>query len=117
MRRIRGFSWHRQWGSVAALIVASVLTLVFGLRLADSALHWSERRDAPIAAWMTLGYIARSWDVDRDGLATALGVAVVPGERLTLEGIAARTGTPLAKVMATVERRVHADGAGPGDQP
>lgn len=114
MQGFRGLHWRRHRALTVALVLASLLALLFGLRLAHSAIHWSDRRDAPIAGWMTLGFISRSWDVDRDTLADALGVEAPPGKRLTLEAIAARTGKPLAEVKATVERTLQAEDPGPG---
>ena len=109
MTGFRDFPWHRHRVLTATLLLAGVLTLVFGIRLAESALRWSERRDPPIAAWMTLGFIERSWDVDRAVLAEALGVEIAPGERLTLAAVAERTGKPPAEVKATVERTIAAE--------
>ncbi|MER2508741.1 MAG: hypothetical protein ABTQ27_08270 [Amaricoccus sp.] len=92
-------------GSLVGFLVASALALVFAARLVDSALHWAER-ETPLAGWMTLGFVANAWDIDRAALAAALGVETRPGERLTLEQVARDTGRPLAEVKAETKAEI-----------
>ena len=89
---------------VLVLALACLLTLVFGLRLGHTVLHWPERRELAVQGWMTVGFVAHAWDLERDRLAAALGVA--EGERPTLDAIAARSGRTRAEVAAVVERAI-----------
>jgi hypothetical protein len=97
----------------AGLVLALMTAGFFAFRLAMMALHWSELREPEIEGWMTLGVIARSWDVDRDGLAEALGLELAPGRRLTLADIAERSGRPLAEIEATLAAEIAAQRGGP----
>ncbi len=92
-------------GTLAGFLIASALALFFGYRLVDSALHWAERR-APLEGWMTVGFVANAWNIDRGELAAALGVAAPPGTRVTLETVARDTGRPLAEVKAATEAEI-----------
>lgn len=92
-------------GPLAGFLLASALALFFGSRLIDAGLHWAERR-APLEGWMTVGFVANAWDVDRDELAAALGVSAPPGTRVTLGAIARDSGRPLAEVEAAAEAEI-----------
>jgi hypothetical protein len=94
-----------------AFALALGLTVFLGVRLTVSTLYWSQHRDAPLAEWMTLGFVANSYDVDRLALATALGVEPEPRSHLTLAEIAERTGRQLPEVVAAVEAAIAAERA------
>ncbi len=106
LRVLRG---HRLLAFAFAL--AFGLTLFFGVRLAVSTLYWSQHRDAPLAEWMTLGFVANSYDVDRLALAEALGLEPDQRAHLTLAQIANRTGRPLPEVVAILEATIAAERA------
>lgn len=55
---------------------------------------------------MTVGYVARSYDVDRDGLAAALGLDPDHPGRLSLAQIAARSGRTLPEVEADLRTAI-----------
>lgn len=97
--------WREHRLALLIFAAAAMVTLVFALRFALFALHWSDpaRRDLHPAGWMTVGYLARSWNVPREALAERLAVTPAPGRPLTLEEIAAARGEPLASYIAQVE--------------
>ena len=72
---------------------------------------------AVLAGWMTVGYVAHSYDVDRLRLAEALGLDPSQRLRLTLDEIAARSGMPLAEVEATLLAVIAAERAGQAEEP
>jgi hypothetical protein len=92
--------WRSHRGLVLALAVACLVTVFFAVRLTVSTLYWAGHRDVALSGWMTVGYVARSYDVDRQRLAEALGLEPGQRPRLTLDEIAARSGIPLAEVEA-----------------
>jgi len=96
----------------AGLALALIAAGFFAFRLVMVAQHWADLRDPQIKGWMTLGVVARSWDVDRDGLALALGLEILPGQRLTLADIAERSGRPLAEIEAVLAAEIAAQRAG-----
>ena len=109
--------WRQHRGLVLALVAACLVTLFFAIRLTVSTLYWAGHRDAALAGWMTVGYVAHSYDVDRLRLAEALGLDPSQRPRLTLDEIAARSGMPLAEVEATVLAVIAAERAGQAEEP
>ena len=121
--------WRRHRGLVLALVAACLVTLFFAIRLTVSTLYWAGHRDAALAGWMTVGYVAHSYDVDRLRLAEALGLVPSQRPRLTLvndpcppalehlDEIAARSGMPLAEVEATLLAVIAAERAGQAEEP
>ena len=109
--------WRQHRGLVLALVAACLVTLFFAIRLTVSTLYWAGHRDAALAGWMTVGYVAHSYDVDRLRLAEALGLDPSQRLRLTLDEIAARSGMPLAEVEATVLAVIAAERAGQAEEP
>jgi hypothetical protein len=99
--------WRRHRVLTLALVLATALTLFLGIRLIAFTIYWSQHRDAPLQDWMTLGYVAHSYHVDRDGLAAAVGVEPAQRDRrLTLAEIARLTGRDPAEVHAAVEAAI-----------
>ena len=97
--------WQGHRAVVLAFLAAAAITLFFAVRLVVFALYWSDpaHRDQHPAGWMTPGYVARSWQVPRDDLVGALGLAPEPGRPRTLAEIAAARGAPVEAVLAEVE--------------
>lgn len=89
--------WQRHRLLLAAFFGTTVIALFFATRFVVSVIYWSDpaHRDQPLQAWMTIGYVSRSYDVPRDRLAEALGLAPLEkGKRPTLEGLARERGQP-----------------------
>ncbi|MHA6326346.1 hypothetical protein [Roseivivax sp. CAU 1753] len=91
--------------------VSLAVTLVFLVRLIVSTVVWSDPDliRQPIAGWMTPRYVAKSWQVPPDTVATALGLDKDrTGRRLTLEEIAAAQGRSLDALRLTLEAALQA---------
>lgn len=89
---------------VAAFVLALVLSLYFIGRITYRAVYWSQHREQPVAGWMTLGYVGRSWGVDPRDLHARAGLPVPDrGNPLTLEEIARDQGVPASEIIALVE--------------
>ena len=125
IRRIRGivstFGWW-QWLLTAVLLVAMVAAGLFAFRTVRSALYWSQHRNDPIERWMTVNYVARSYDVPPDALWDALGLppARPPSReaRRPLGEIATARGQSFEQVRATLEQAIaRARAAGPALRP
>ena len=97
-------------GFLAALILTSVL---FARLIADMA-YWPQHQDETISGWMTVGYVAHSYDVDKDGLIEALGIETDLRRHLTLTAIADAQDMSLAELRnallkAIIDQRVTRD--------
>lgn len=103
--------WKRHKLLLSAFAAAMAVTLFFAVRFALWVLYWNDpaHRDQPLEDWMTIGYIAHSYDVPRDALIDALHLKPPEkGKRPTLESIAIDRGqTPEAfeaDIQAAIER-------------
>jgi hypothetical protein len=115
-----------------AFVVALLLALALAASIAWRLLYWEAHENEPVAPWMTVGYIGRSWNLSPRAIDEVAGLPPpeVAGRPLTLQEIARRRGVPVAEVIAEVEaalaelrtreaERRHGegpeDGPGPGD--
>jgi len=102
--------WRQNRVLLIGFAFALLVTLFFAVRLVVHAVYWSELRDADLAEWMTIGYIAQSYHVERDDLARAVELEPSSGRRLTLAEIARRTGQ---SVVPTSTRAIVGDQSAP----
>ncbi len=91
-----------------AFVMACVVTAFFAGRLLVQTVYWSAHQDLPVRPWMTVGYIARSWDLDPREIEAAAGLPA-PTERGSPEPlveIAKDIGVPVETVIADVEKAI-----------
>ena len=96
---------HHRWGMIG-FGAALMLALLFAVRLTVFTIYWADpaHRNQPIAGWMTIGYVGRSWGVPPREIDRRAGLPPPDGGHpLTLEQIAEDQGMPLAVVIALVE--------------
>ncbi|MFA7415169.1 MAG: hypothetical protein WC048_11840 [Rhizobium sp.] len=109
--------WRRHRLLLTAFVFATALTLFFAARFTLFVLYWSDpaHRNQPLQGWMTIGYIAHSYDVPREALADALGlVPPEKGKRPTLDSLARDRGMTAAEFQAEIKaaiERLRKDGA------
>jgi hypothetical protein len=108
--------WRQNRVLLIAFGLALFVTALFGVRLVVHAVYWSGRRDAELAGWMTIGYVAQSYRVERDDLARAVGVEPGFDQRLTIAEIAERTHQSVNEVeealLAAIQARRAEDVSG-----
>lgn len=95
---------------MTAFVVACAVTVFFMVRLVSSAIYWSDpaHQNQKVAGWMTVGYVAKSWDLkapELDGIAK-LPLPHVKGHPQPLAEIAKDRGVPVATVIAEVEAAI-----------
>lgn len=89
---------------VSVLLVSLALTLFFAGRFALRAVYFAQHREEPVAGWMTVGYVSRSWGFDPREIDARAGLPLPEnGRPFTLEEIARDRGVPVAEVVAEVE--------------
>ena len=118
--------WKLRPWLTSAFLIACALALFFAGRALLHGTEWARDGHEPVRPWMTVGYIARSWDVDPralDALAD-LPLPEVKGHPQPLSEIAADRGVPVETIIAKVEHAIKelrkadpdrdADGKDPG---
>lgn len=106
----------------SAFAVALLLTLWFGGQSIARAIYWADpqHQNQDVAGWMTVGYIARSWQVPPSELAAAIEPYWTreSGKRIPpLEKIAREQGVPVSELIAQVEAAIAAYHAEDADRP
>lgn len=99
-----------------AFSVALLVTVLLAARLTVMTVYWSRHRDTPIEGWMTIPYVARSFDVPKEQLAAALGVETGSRRGVPLSELAAQLGLSDAelekRLLDAVDAARAASGAG-----
>ena len=106
-----GDLWRQNRFLLVGFALALLVTLFFAVRLVVHAVYWSQHRDAELADWMTIGYVAQSYDVERDDLARAVGLEPGSGLRLTIAEIARRTGRSVDEIETALLSAIQAERA------
>lgn len=82
----------------------------FGLKTTQDMMGAKGRfsADPVVAGWMTLGYIARTWNIPQDVLIESLNLADTPRKRMTISEIALDKGMTPPDYAAEVEAALDA---------
>ena len=92
---------------VSTFALATALTLFFGIRFALGVAYWSEHHKEPVQAWMTVGYVGRSWGISPHLIDETAGLpGPVHGRPLPLAEIARQRGVPVEDVIREVEAAI-----------
>ncbi len=89
-----------------AFAAALAITLNFAVRLTVSTIVWSDpdRHEQPIAGWMTPRYVSKSWNLEPDVVADALGLEKERKiRRITIDEIAAARGRSADELILGLE--------------
>ena len=101
------FRRHPLLGGAFAL--SALLAVFFAGRFVFQVIYWQAHAYEPVSAWMTPGYVARSWGVDPKELARTAGLPPLKdGKRRTIETLAAERGVPVETVIDEIEKAVEA---------
>ena len=66
--------WQHHRLLLIGFSIATLVTVLFLVKFTLSVVFWSNNQDVAIEPWMPIGFIARSYDVDRDWLANQTGI-------------------------------------------
>lgn len=105
--------------AAAGFVLATVVTLFFTVRFVVSVVYWSDsaHHHETVKAWMTIGYVGKSWGLDPRQIDAAAGFAVPTGHGpQTIREIAEARGQTVDQVIAAVNAAV-ASLRPPGGQP
>ena len=87
-----------------AFLLAAILTILFTIRTVVFTIYWANpaHQDQAIEPWMTVRYVAHSWDLPPNVLAQALGLSPDGRQRLSLQEIAKRDGVSLDELTRRI---------------
>jgi hypothetical protein len=107
MRRLVTLWKVRPW-LTSAFLLACALTLFFFGRLVFHTVYWAAHQEVAVQPWMTVGYVAQSWDLDAREIDAIAGLPLpeVKGRPQPLSEIAADRGVPVSEVIADVEAAI-----------
>jgi hypothetical protein len=87
-------------------LLALALTLFFGISALSRAIYWAQHQRDPVAPWMTVGYVARSWGLHPKEIDERANLPHPPGHPMTLREIASERGVPVQDIITLVEKTV-----------
>lgn len=92
---------------VSAFVLAVALSLFFAGRIVVQGIYWSQHRQQPVEAWMTVGYVGKSWGLDPREIDARAGLPTPErGHPFTLDQIAKDRGVAVADIIAAVEATI-----------
>ncbi len=95
------YLWQKHRLLLVGFSIATLVTLVFLTRFTVSVVYWSNHQDTTIETWMPIGYIARSYDVDRDWLTAQTGLPAGDSQgRISIKDAAAKAGVSYEEMRA-----------------
>jgi hypothetical protein len=91
----------------SAFALTSALALFFAIRIAIDVIYWSAHENEPVRPWMTVGYVAKSWDLNPRVIDETAGLPLpVDGRPFTLQEIATQRGVPVEEIIKQIEAAV-----------
>lgn len=100
--------WRARPWLTSAFLLACAVTLFFSVRLVVHTVYWAAHQEEAVQPWMTVGYVARSWGLDRRAVDAEAGLPLpeVKGRPQPLSEIAADRGVPVSEVIKQVEAAI-----------
>ena len=105
VERLKNLNWPQR-AVVAAFILVAGFTAFQASRAVRHALYWSHHRDEPIHGWMSVGYVARSYQVPPHLLYEALGLQHQPHDRKPIRQIATEQNRPVREIIDVLQAAI-----------
>lgn len=89
----------------SGFVLAFAVTLFFTVRVISSAIYWADpaHHNETVKPWMTVGYIAKSWDLDPRQIDQITGLPTPEGHGpWTLQEVADARGVPIEEIISQV---------------
>ncbi len=103
MEKTRGFRWQH-WLLILGFALSLAITGFFAVQAVRMAPH--RRRQEPIRSWMTIPYIAHSYQVPAHVLYQALGLTSVTHDRRPLLEIARQEKQPVQNLIFIIQAAI-----------
>ncbi|MHA3976549.1 hypothetical protein ACW9UR_02585 [Halovulum sp. GXIMD14794] len=101
-------AWKHHRLLLTGFVLAVAIALAMLVKLLFAWVYWSANHQQAVAGWMTPGYVAHSWKLDRDAFFDRLSgpLELTRGQRETISEIAKRKAMTEAEVIALIEAAV-----------
>jgi hypothetical protein len=93
----------KQWVAIAALVLVLFVTGLFSVRTVRRAIYWRMHRDEVIRPWMSLPYVAHSYQVPPRTLYEALNIPHPPHDHRPIRQIAKEQNRTVEEVVKTLQ--------------
>jgi hypothetical protein len=95
-------AWAHHRFLLMSFVLAIAVLLFFTVRAAVFFVYWADpaHRNQPLEGWMTPRYIAHSYDLQVEDVASLLQLEASPDFRPTLQKIAKARGVPLDDLIS-----------------
>ncbi len=98
--------WAQNKLLVIAFLISASVMVFFGAQTTARWIYWNDpaHKNQTIEGWMTLGYVAHSWQVPRPVMLDGMDVqrADLAGRPMSLTDLAIQRGVPLEALIAQV---------------
>lgn len=93
--------WQQHRLAVIGFVLACAATVFFAVRFLVFTVYWSDpaHQNQPLEPWMTVSYVAQSWQVPPDQVLKALGLRQMPPHRTSLRDLANDMGISQAALL------------------
>ena len=102
--------WRTNRWALIGFALAAAVTLFFAVRFLVFAIYWANpaHQNEPVAGWMTLGYVEKSWDLPPRSLAGPLKMGAPDKSRgpKSIAEYAEERGVPTAQFVSEVQAAV-----------
>lgn len=110
--KILKFLWNHHKLLLIGFSIATLVTTGFLIKLTISLIFWSNNRDTVIEPWMPIGYIARSYEVEREWLVLQTGLPAEDDRaRLSIDNAAETAGVSFEEMRAQLLAAIKAQRA------
>jgi hypothetical protein len=99
-------TFHRQPVATSVFGAVTAIALLLAVSLAVDLAYWSAHEREQAQPWMTVGYVARSWDLHGPDIDAKAGLPLPQGRPLTLQEIADQRGVPVETLVEAVDKAV-----------
>jgi len=108
MKSRLGHLWVHHKFLFLSFALAFAVTVFFALRAVVFFVYWSDpnHRYQPLEPWMTLGYVAHSYDLSREQMLLLVELPKAPRLRPTLKWVAKSRGIPVEQLISELSKKL-----------
>lgn len=97
--------WHSHRLLLLAFGLAAILTAFFAVRMVVFGIYWADpkHQNQPLEGWMTLRYVAHSYNLQREDVLVILDIVPPPDGRQSLRKLSREQGLTLPELQSRLD--------------